>query len=349
MKWTWILFFSVLIGAQAQEPPRAHIAYYTKTPIDVDGKDNDRAWGKVDWSDSFIDIEGVKTPTYDTKVKMLWDDNFYYIFAKIEEPHVWATLKDHDAIMFHNNDFEVFIDPNGNTHGYYELEFNALNTLWDLFVVKPYRDEGNETLNEWEALGIKSAVNVEGTLNNPKDKDTGWTIEIAIPFKSLRTNYFHLDPPKDRFWRVNFSRVNWDFDLEDNRYTRKKGDDGKLLHEYNWVWSPQGVISMHQPETWGYVYFSSKKAGQKDSFGIPQDDWIKWKMYAVYRAQRDHYKENREWLSKEAALPESEMVINGSKVKFSIEYHQTGWNLSTISPFTNRALILTHTGKFIKR
>ena len=46
----------------------------------------------------------------------------------------------HDAVIFHNNDFEVFIDPDGDTHNYYELEINALNTVWDLFITKPYRE-----------------------------------------------------------------------------------------------------------------------------------------------------------------------------------------------------------------
>ena len=39
-----------------------------------------------------------------------------------------ARLTKHDAVIFHDNDFEVFIDPDGDNHEYYELELNALNT-----------------------------------------------------------------------------------------------------------------------------------------------------------------------------------------------------------------------------
>ena len=56
---------------------------------------------------------------------MLWDDQFFYVGAELEEPHVWATLTERDSVIFHDNDFEVFIDPDGDTHLYYELEMNA--------------------------------------------------------------------------------------------------------------------------------------------------------------------------------------------------------------------------------
>lgn len=64
---------------------------------------------------------------------MLWDETYFYIYAEMEEPHVWGTLKERDTVIFYNNDFEVFIDATGDTHNYYELEVNALNTAWDLF------------------------------------------------------------------------------------------------------------------------------------------------------------------------------------------------------------------------
>ena len=113
---------------------------------------------------------------------MLWDENYYYILAKIIEPHVWGNIKERDAVVFYNNDFEVFIDPDGDTHNYYELEINALNTVWDLFINKPYRELGNVVLNDWNYTGLISAITVDGTLNDSNDTDKSWTLEIAIPF-----------------------------------------------------------------------------------------------------------------------------------------------------------------------
>ena len=67
------------------------------------------------------------------------------LVADITESDVWATLKKRDSVIYHDNDFEVFIDPNGDTHRYYELEINAFNTEWDLFLDKPYRDEDRKS------------------------------------------------------------------------------------------------------------------------------------------------------------------------------------------------------------
>ena len=42
-----------------------------------------------------------------------------------------------DAVIYRDNDFEVFIDPDGDTHLYYEFEINAHGTEWDLLLASP--------------------------------------------------------------------------------------------------------------------------------------------------------------------------------------------------------------------
>ena len=43
-----------------------------------------------------------------------------------------------------DSDFEVFVDPLGSCHGYKEYEVNALNTVWNLMLDRPYGDGGVE-------------------------------------------------------------------------------------------------------------------------------------------------------------------------------------------------------------
>ncbi|MEN8188032.1 MAG: carbohydrate-binding family 9-like protein [Bacteroidota bacterium] len=347
---TLVFTFFVLVGCaqnKKQITPKSHIAYKTSEKIVIDGNDYETSWKDVEWSDAFIDIQGVIKPKYETKIKMLWDDTYFYILAKLEEPHVWATIKDHDAIIFYNNDFEVFVDPEGNNHGYYELEINALNTVWDLFISKPYRELNQPILNDWNVTGLKSAIKVNGTLNNPNDIDKGWNVEMAIPWSVYKTAYFHENVPKDTFWRVNFSRVNWDHQLVDGKYERKKDSNGKPLHEYNWVWSPQGVINMHEPEKWGYVYFSSKKAGEKDTFEIPDDEKIKWKLYEMYRNQKKYYLKNNKWLTSIDSIGEREIMIDSKVVKPVLENHSQGWNITVVSPFTGKQIVIREDGELI--
>ncbi|HUH47539.1 MAG TPA: carbohydrate-binding family 9-like protein [Arenibacter sp.] len=339
----WLLAFmmmcSGIITVYSQNVPRSYIAYRANEALTIDGKTDESAWEKAPWSDDYIDIEGVLTPTYKTRMKMLWDADYLYLMAEMEEPHVWATLKERDTVIFYNNDFEIFIDPDGDTHNYYEYEMNAHNTLWDLFLTKPYRN-GGKVIDSWDIQGVKSAVSIRGTLNDPSDIDEGWTVEIALPWKVITEAAKNDKVPVNDFWRLNFSRVNWNFDLTDGRYSRKKDPNGKFLPEYNWVWSPQWVINMHEPEHWGYVYFSSEEVGGRPvEFSIPQDDYIKWYMYELYRDMLH----NKKGAEKRIGQPKA---ILDKTIRPKLDRHRSGWNIWVESPFTGNTLLIKEDGEF---
>jgi len=206
-----------------------------------------------------MDIEGdVKPqPPLDTRMKMAWDDNLLYIAAWLEEPHLFGTFRNRDTLIYYDPDFEIFIDPDGDTRNYYEFEVNALGTEMDLFLAKPYNQKGKPRLN-WDFRGIRSAVRLHGSLNDPGDTDSCWTVEVGIPWSAFQGDG-HTDPrPKggDQ-WRINFSRVQWELEIDNNAYRKQLNPEtGRPLPENNWVWSPQGVIDMHIPEHWGYVEFN---------------------------------------------------------------------------------------------
>jgi len=337
-----LLIMTFSLKAQNQQLPRNYIAYHTDEAIDIDGKATEISWSKVPWTDDFIDIEGVKIPTYRTRMKMMWDDAYFYFYAELEEPHIWGDITKRDAVIFYNNDFEIFIDPDGDTHNYYEFEINALNTIWDLFLSKPYRDHGL-VLNNWDYKGIKTAVHIDGTLNDPSDKDDKWTVEIAIPWKSINETYDDkIIAPRGKTWRVDFSRVNWDFELVNGKYQRKKDKFGKYLPEYNWVWSPQGVINMHEPEHWGFVKFSEKNVGEKDVFKYDPDIKIKLKLYEIYRKMRANYSASNKW--NKSLIPDS-IQVEGKKIPLKAETHLMGYTLSLKSPFTGKTWYIMQDGK----
>ena len=243
--------------AAAQPPPLSYVCYRAPGTPRLDGALDDAAWQAAPWSAAFVDIEGdaKPAPRFRTRMKMLWDDRYLYVGAELEEPDVWATLTRRDAVIFRDNDFEVFIDADGDAKEYAELEINALNTVWDLFLAAAYRD-GGHAVNEWDIEGLRTGVRIDGTLNRPADTDSGWTVTLAIPWRSLEPVSHTPDPPRPgEVWRINYSRVEWRTTVVDGVYRKVPG-----LREDNWVWSPQGVIDMHQPEHWGYVEFSATRA-----------------------------------------------------------------------------------------
>ena len=170
----------------------------------IDGKLNEIDWLEVPFTSSFIDISTSTIPKYLTKVKILWDDLFLYIGGYLEEEDIWSNITStchcntsiDDQIIFHDNDFEIFLDPDGNNHFYKEYEMNSMNATWDLLLNKPYLNGGYE--NSSRIYGIEgfdmqppltSGVFIDGTLNNPQGKkDSFWTVEVAIPLLNLIYN-----------------------------------------------------------------------------------------------------------------------------------------------------------------
>jgi hypothetical protein len=319
-----VLVVAACAGARAQTrperdfeklpfSPRQAICYRVGSPLAIDGKLDEASWRAASWSEPFIDIEGERRPHLSTRVSMLWDDQNLYVAAELDEPDIWATLTERDSVIFQDNDFEVFIDPDGDTHAYYELEVNALATAWDLMLVQPYRD-GGPAVHGWDIAGLRVGVNVEGTINRPGDRDRRWTVEIAMPWPILREAAPERRMPKPgETWRVNFSRVQWQTDVRDGKYVKRvNASTGKPLPEDNWVWSPQGAINMHMPERWGFVQFSDAAAGARPAaFVADPNERVKWALRRLYYRQRAYRTANGRYAADLSALDAENIKVVG--------------------------------------
>ena len=275
--------------------PKHYVSYKIIDSLAIDGRLDEAAWQKAPWTDDFVDIEGGKTskPRFRTMAKILWDDSHLYIAAKLQEPDLWATLTERDAVIFHNNNSEVFIDPDGDTHQYYELEVNALGTFWDLMLTRPYRD-GGKAIDSWDMRDLGVGIDISGTLNDPSESDSGWTVELAIPWKNLEeASADGQKPSVGDQWRINFSRVEWRLENKDDAYQKKQDKFGDPLAEDNWVWSPQGIINMHYPEMWGIVQFAGKASEEATiKFEQRPPEYLKWYLRRLYYHQHDYHKKN---------------------------------------------------------
>ena len=293
--------------------PETYVVYKTENPLAIDGDLSKQAWKKAEWTSLFVDIRGgdYPAPRLDTRVKMLWDDDYFYFAAKLEEPHIWATKTERDAVIYMDNNFEIFIDPNGDTHNYYELEVNALGTYWDLMLTKPYRN-GGRAIDAWDIKGLKIGIELQGTINNPSDMDVGWTVEIAIPWNVLLEATLDGMPADGTQWRVAFSRVQWQTEVIDGEYIKLKDPlTGRDLPEDNWVWSPQGLVNMHFPEMWGFVQFTEIFAGEgKVLFKQNPDERYKWLLRKLYYAQQEYRINQGEYASDKESLNYRGIVKN---------------------------------------
>ena len=300
MNRVFLIFLSIIIiGCHKQDRievdlaksliiPKKYTVNYSKSDMIIDGKDDELEWKNAKKTSDFIDISNNNKPLQNTYMKMLWDNKNLYIYARLYEKHIWGDITKRDAVIFKNNDFEVFIKPTHLYNNYGELEINALGTVWDLLLDKPYR-LGGKANTKWNIDNLKSDVFISGTINNPSDEDNYWSCEISIPLNEiLKINGANYDNVKSGdIWRANFSRVQWEHDLIDGKYSRKK-ENNKLKREYNWVWTRQGQINMHIPENWGFIYFNNVEENNKD-FDLKTDLLTEQYGYAIF--EKIKYKE----------------------------------------------------------
>lgn len=314
--------------------PRSYVCYRAGEQIKVDGKLNEPSWAKAEATETFVDISGAgfATPKYETRAKMLWDDNYLYVSAVLEEENIFAKLTQRDTIIYHDNDFEVFIDPDCDGRNYFEIEINARGVLFDLMLDKPYRCGGNFFI-QWDCPGILSAVRHDGTLNKIQDKDRSWTVEMAIPHKAVTMNF--SNPLKaGNTWRINFSRVQW----------LKKGGP-----EENWVWTPTGRIDMHMPDRWGYLHLTDKAVGTgKADMVYPFHQGIYKLIWAMFYAQLDYRNQNQTYMRNLATfgLTDKELAAIPADAEITLEATHSTYQMSIYNPAEKKRYVINHDGFF---
>jgi hypothetical protein len=292
------LLSSIAGSAQRQAViphPPGYVSVRATGAIAVDGKLDDPAWQSAPWTDDFGEMATGAKPgaALRSRVKMLWDDSFLYIAADITGPHLWAEMTRHDSPLYQENAFEFFIDPDGDNHEYYEFEINARNTTWDLFLPRPYRD-GGQGLSDWEIVGLESAVQLDGTLNDASRAARGWTLEIAVPWFALGEQAHRPVPPHpgDQ-WRLNFTRVETPLRRQGAAYRKIDGQPSQVFS-----WAPQYASDIHRPEWWGYVQFENTARPFVADPSWPARRWL----MTVYEAQREYRAAHKQWAATLAEL-----------------------------------------------
>ena len=265
--------------------PEERIAHYTAhrvtAPLEIDGRLDEESWRQAPRSPRFVDLISGQPTIHDTRAAVLWDDECLYVGFWVEEPFVAATLTERDSLVWTENDIEIFI---AGKDAYYEFELNALGTIYEALFVwedayesggfskapefsrevegyKPWNGVGFDkhprgprlAFFRWDLPGLRAAAAVDGTINDNRDRDRGWTAEVAIPWSSLEwlaKGDGRALPPRDGdVWRMDFSRFNT------YREAPPAQDSG------GWAWSAHGVWDSHIPELFPYVHFSTRLVG----------------------------------------------------------------------------------------
>jgi hypothetical protein len=262
-----------------------YVAYRTAQPIPIDGRVDKPVWRATPPSPRFVDIGSGAPAPFSTHARVLWDDESLYISFEAQEPLVTAVSSERDSLLFFENDLEIFID---GVDAYYELEFNALGTVYEVFFV--WRDAhrpgtrwdvpqfdvhsprvhsfagdhgftrtsfwtGNHPRGtRWAYLdydldGLELAVHVDGEINNPDRIDRGWSAEIRIPWTSLADLAHGRSLPPD---------VGDEWSIFLGRFERMATRIPGETIGLGWAASPHGVNDTHIPTSWTRVTFDGR-------------------------------------------------------------------------------------------
>lgn len=333
----------LLVGGQLKaqlihdypEIPIYIAGYVAHNQISIDGRAEEMAWTIAESTTSFVDITGDVNlkPRFLTNAKLLWNEEYLYVLAQMEEPHINGDITVRDAVIFHNNDIELFVKPNPWSMHYAEFEVNALGTLWDLLLLKPYRN-GGPAVTSWDAKGTTLAIGINGTINQPEDKDKSWVMEMAIPMNSLKEIGSKRLPSS--YWRLNFSRVQWRYIVNSKgQYEKLRDEKGKIIPEDNWVWAQQSAIDMHRPEHWGYLVFENQEI---DLGQIRQHEIYEQCLFFVYKELR----------SKSIILDDLNdgVIVNGQSLYPKAEATPSGYTISLIGADGTSKYSIDQDGEF---
>ncbi len=199
--------FTVMAGG---EPARGEapvlVARRAAGAVQVDGKLDDAAWAAAGRSAPFRNADGSDaTPDLATTVMAAYDDAALYLAFSVRDPAVETPYKNRDEELWNGDAVEVFLDPGADGKDYLELQVSPANVVFDALFVS-HRAPDWPQARAFNLAGLKTAVQVTGTLNRAGDQDSGWDVEIAIPFANL-PGFGKTPPDPSSTLRANFFRI----------------------------------------------------------------------------------------------------------------------------------------------
>ncbi|MFN3840609.1 MAG: DUF5916 domain-containing protein [Cyclobacteriaceae bacterium] len=183
MRYVWVLLFVNCVCTYAQDtfdPPKDPIeilATRTLSSISIDGLPDEPDWQRAEAYSSFIQYEPQQgiAPTQFTEVRVMYDERFLYVAAfnatenGRKDIRVQNMQRDFD---YDNNDlFGIAIDGFRDQRNAMVFQANPFSAQQELLVL-----DGGIYNREWDGLW---RVRTHLT-------DSGWHIEMAIPWKTLR-------------------------------------------------------------------------------------------------------------------------------------------------------------------
>jgi hypothetical protein len=220
------------ISVGEEETKKVEIPKTLVAPV-IDGKiEDDPAWQTALKLKGFVHPVKGTPVSEDTNVMLLWNDDALYVAMFAKDEHLESKYEKHDDELWHEDAFEIFLDPGADKKDYYELQVSPAGVVFD-----SYLPEYRQNHNEWSSK-MELSVTRKGTIRDHSDKDEGWAAEIKIPFAPMKAS-----PKIGDEWLANFFRVDF--------------ANGKAKYG---AWSAPMRGDFHALDMFGRIVFSAGRA-----------------------------------------------------------------------------------------
>jgi len=207
--------------------PTAVVAVPMPAPPTLDGRLDEPGWAAATVYPLVGSLDGEPYDARPGVVRWAWDAEALYVAVEIDDPDVWSEYTQHDDPLWKQEVFEVFVFGDAERRGYLELQVSPRGTTFDARFER-YR-KGDEA---WDGTW-RAAVSLRGTVDDRRDRDEGWSAELALPWPELCEHTEITCPP----------RAGQHFVVNAFRFERPRGAAPVGL-----ALSPPRVPDFHAPE-----------------------------------------------------------------------------------------------------
>ncbi|MFO0751346.1 MAG: carbohydrate-binding family 9-like protein, partial [Myxococcota bacterium] len=199
-------------GANDRRPtadtrPRRYTVYRAPGPIAIDGKLDDAGWQGVPLTQAFVKPDGGDPlpPELKTEARLAWDDTYLYVAFTTKDPNIESKYQGRDQTLWDADVCEIYLDAQADGKDYLELQVAPTGEIFDALFATRRTPKWEEAAPAFTMSGMLAKIIADGTINNPGDKDNGWTAEVAIPWAEVPG--LGATPPAQTIFAVNLYRL----------------------------------------------------------------------------------------------------------------------------------------------
>lgn len=146
--------------------------------ITLDGDTDDPGWVRAPGParTGSYELPNGKAAIPHSETRLVWGDGYLYLALYASDEDIESHTSQADGPVAKEDAFRVVFSRPGVE---YELDVSPAAVIADSI-----RREGGGWDSSWNS-GAHASKEMDGTINNPKDRDEEWAIELAIPLESL--------------------------------------------------------------------------------------------------------------------------------------------------------------------